>query len=133
MIDKVDHLGIAVKNLDEALKFFQEVLGLKCEKIEHFGGMKIAFLPVGDSEVELLEDETPQGAIAKFIEKRGEGLQHVALRVKNIREALQAMKEKGIPLIDQEPRPGAGGGLIAFLHPKATHGVLVEFCQREEG
>ena len=93
--------------------------------------MTTAFLPVGESEVELLESTSPDGPIAKYLEKRGEGIQHIAFRVENIDAALQELKDKGIRLIDEKPRKGAGGARIAFLHPKATGGVLVELCQRE--
>ena len=92
--------------------------------------MTPAFFPVGESEVELLESTSPDGPVAKFIEKKGQGFQHIAFRVENIEEALKELKEKGIQLIDQVPRIGAGGAKIAFLHPKATGGVLVELCER---
>jgi methylmalonyl-CoA/ethylmalonyl-CoA epimerase len=91
-----------------------------------------AFFPVGESEVELLESTAPDGPIARYLEKKGEGIQHVAFRVKNIESALQELKEKGIRLIDEKPRKGAGGAQIAFLHPKSTNGVLVELCQRDD-
>jgi methylmalonyl-CoA/ethylmalonyl-CoA epimerase len=91
-----------------------------------------AFFPVGDSEVELLESTAPDGPIAKYLEKRGEGIQHIAFRVENIEEALAELKEKGIRLIDEKPRLGAGGAKIAFLHPKSTHGVLIEISERED-
>ena len=90
-----------------------------------------AFFPVGESEVELLESTSPDGPVAKYIEKRGQGIQHVAFRVENVEEALEELKAKGIKLIDQKPRIGAGGAKIAFLHPKATNGVLVELCERD--
>ncbi|MCG8530862.1 MAG: methylmalonyl-CoA epimerase, partial [Desulfovibrionales bacterium] len=112
--------------------FWIDALGLKFEGTETVEEQKVttAFLPVGDSEVELLESTAPDGPVARYIEKRGEGIQHVAFRVENIDEALAELKEKGIPLIDREPRIGAGGARIAFLHPKATSGVLVELCER---
>ncbi|NLW24667.1 MAG: methylmalonyl-CoA epimerase [Clostridia bacterium] len=130
---KVDHIGIAVKNLEESLNFYTEVLGLKNEGIEvvEEQQVKVAFLPCGDSELELLESTTPDGPIAKFIEKNREGIQHIALRVDNIEEALAYLKEKGVRLIDEKPRYGAGGARIAFLHPKATNGVLLELSERE--
>jgi len=131
---KIDHLGIAVPNLDEGKKFWSDVLGLKLEGSETVAEQKVttAFLPVGDSEVELLVSTSPDGPIAKFIEKNGGkgGFQHVAFRVENIEEALAELKEKGVALIDQTPRIGAGGAKIAFLHPKATGGVLVEISER---
>jgi methylmalonyl-CoA/ethylmalonyl-CoA epimerase len=129
MIQKIDHIGIAVSDLDEALKFYCDTLGLKVEKTEEFQGMKIAFIPIGDTEFELLQPTDPNGAIAKFIEKRGEGIQHVALRVENVEKSLEEMKAKGLRVIDEKPRPGAGGASIAFFHPKSTGGVLLEICQ----
>ncbi|MDK2824679.1 MAG: methylmalonyl-CoA/ethylmalonyl-CoA epimerase [Clostridia bacterium] len=129
---KVDHIGIAVKNLDESLKFYTEVLGLKCEGTEVVEEQKVrvAFLPCGDSELELLESTSPDGPIARFIEKNGEGIQHIALRVENIERALEYLKEQGVRLIDEKPRYGAGGAKIAFLHPKTTKGVLLELSER---
>ena len=128
MVNKVDHIGIAVENLDEALKFYEETLGIKCtsKEVVEDQKVKVAFLPIGDTEVELLESTDENGAIAKFIEKRGQGVQHIAYRVDNIEEAIAEMKGKGIRMIDEEPRYGAGGAKIAFLHPKSTFGVLIE-------
>jgi methylmalonyl-CoA/ethylmalonyl-CoA epimerase len=129
---KIDHLGIAVNSINDGKNFWSDVLGLKFEGAETVQEQKVttAFFPVGESEVELLESTSPDGPVAKFIEKKGTGFQHVAFRVENIDEALAELKEKGIQLIDQKPRIGAGGAKIAFLHPKATGGVLVELCQR---
>jgi len=132
MVKKVDHIGIAVANLDETLKLYEEVLGLECintEVVEE-QKVKVAFLPIGDTEVELLESTSPDGPIAKLIEKKGEGVQHIAFRVDNIEEALEEMRQKGMQLIDEKPRYGAGGAKIAFLHPKSTKGVLIELCER---
>ncbi|MEN1760911.1 methylmalonyl-CoA epimerase [Anoxynatronum sibiricum] len=131
---KVDHIGIAVSNLDETLKFYEEVLGMTCTGKEEVADQKVrvAFLPVGDSEVELLESTDPEGPIAKYIDKKGEGIQHIAFRVDNIEEAIANMKEKGIRMIDESPRYGAGGAKIAFCHPKSTGGVLVELSERED-
>jgi methylmalonyl-CoA/ethylmalonyl-CoA epimerase len=131
---KVDHLGIAVRNIDEATRLFQDVLGLESAGSETVEDQKVttAFFPVGDSEVELLESTAPDGPIAKYLDKRGEGIHHMAFRVENLDEALVELKEKGIQLIDEKPRQGAGGARIAFLHPKATHGVLVELCERKD-
>ena len=130
---KIDHLGIAVNRIDDGKKFWTDALGLEFEGTETIEEQKVttAFLPVGESEVELLESTSPDGPIAKYLEKRGEGIQHIAFRVENIDAALEELKEKGIRLIDETPRKGAGGAKIAFLHPKATGGVLVELCQRE--
>ena len=129
---KIDHLGIAVNSISEGKSFWSEILGLKFEGAETVETQKVttAFFPVGESEVELLESTSPDGPVAKFIEKKGTGFQHVAFRVADINAALKELKEKGIQLIDQEPRLGAGGAKIAFLHPKATGGVLVELCER---
>jgi len=129
---KIDHLGIAVNSIDEGKNFWTDVLGLKFEGAETVEAQKVttAFFPVGESEVELLESTAPDGPVAKFIEKKGQGIQHVAFRVDNIDAALEELKEKGIRLIDEKPRMGAGGAKIAFLHPKATQGVLVELCER---
>jgi len=129
---KIDHLGIAVNSIDEGKNFFSDILGLEFEGTETVAEQKVttAFFPVGDSEVELLESTAPDGPVAKYIEKKGEGIQHIAFRVENIEDALSELKEKGIRLIDETPRKGAGGAKIAFLHPKSTHGVLVELCER---
>ena len=130
---KIDHLGIAVHNIEEGQKFWSDVLGLSFEGAETVAEQKVttAFFPVGESEVELLESTAPDGPIAKYIEKKGTGIQHVAFRVADIDAALAELKAKGVQLIDQTPRIGAGGARIAFLHPKATGGVLVELCQRD--
>jgi methylmalonyl-CoA/ethylmalonyl-CoA epimerase len=131
---KIDHLGIAVNSIEEAKKLFHDILGLKFEGTETVEEQKVttAFFPVGDSEVELLESTAPDGPIAKYLEKRGEGIQHIAFRVDNLDHALAELKDKGIRLIDEKPRKGAGGAKIAFLHPKSTHGVLIELSERED-
>jgi methylmalonyl-CoA/ethylmalonyl-CoA epimerase len=130
---KVDHIGIAVKSLDETLKFYQEMLGLELHGTEvvEEQKVKVAFLPVGDTEVELLESTDPEGPIAKFIDKKGEGIQHIAFKVPNIEEAIAELMAKGVKMIDEKPRYGAGGAKIAFCHPKSTNGVLVELSERE--
>ena len=130
---KIDHLGVAVKSIDNGKNFWSDVLGLKFAGSETVEAQKVttAFFPVGESEVELLESTADDGPVARYIDKKGEGIQHVAFRVENIEEALAELKAKGIRLIDEEPRLGAGGAKIAFLHPKATSGVLVELCQRD--
>lgn len=129
---KIDHLGIAVNSIGEGKNFWSDVLGLEFEGAEEVAEQKVntAFFPVGESEVELLESTAPDGPVAKFIDKKGTGFQHVAFRVADIDAALEELKEKGIQLIDQTPRRGAGGARIAFLHPKATGGILVELCER---
>jgi methylmalonyl-CoA/ethylmalonyl-CoA epimerase len=130
---KIDHLGIAVNSIEEGKNFWKDILGLEFEGAETVAEQKVttAFFPVGESEVELLESTAADGPVAKYIEKRGQGIQHVAFRVENIEAALAELKEKGVRLIDETPRRGAGGARIAFLHPKATNGVLVELCERE--
>ena len=133
MVLKVDHIGIAVANLDESLKLYTETLGLKLHGTETVAEqkVKVAFLPLGDTEIELLESTEPDGPIAKFIETKGQGIQHIAFKVENIEKALEECREKGLRLIDEKPRYGAGGAKIAFLHPKSTNGVLIELCQRD--
>lgn len=130
---KVDHIGIAVKDLAEAKKFYTEILGIKAmgEEVVEQQKVKVCFIPCGDSELELLESTSPDGPIAKFIEKNGQGIQHLALRVDNIETTLADLKEKGVRLIDEKPRYGAGGASIAFVHPKATGGILLELSQRK--
>jgi methylmalonyl-CoA/ethylmalonyl-CoA epimerase len=129
---KVDHIGIAVKNLAEAKQFYSEVLGLTVlgDEVVEQQKVKVCFIPCGDSEVELLESTTPDGPVAKFIEKHGEGIQHLALRVDSIENALADLKGKGVRLIDEVPRYGAGGANIAFVHPKASGGILLELSER---
>jgi len=132
-IEHIDHIGIAVKDLETAGKFYTDILGIKMKEVETVAEqkVKVAFLPITDSEIELLESTEPDGPIAKFISSRGEGIQHLAFRVKNIEDALQELKDKGVRLIDEKSRKGAGGARIAFIHPKETNGVLVEICERE--
>ena len=129
---KIDQLGIAVNRIEDGKNFWVDALGLEFEGSETVEEQKVttAFFPVGESEVELLESTAPDGPIAKFLEKKGQGIHHVAFRVENVEEALAELKEKGIRLIDEKPRMGAGGAKIAFLHPKATNGILVELCER---
>ncbi|MBN2259341.1 MAG: methylmalonyl-CoA epimerase [Clostridiales bacterium] len=130
---KVDHIGIAVKNLDETLEFYTDVLGLEVQgsEIVEEQKVRVAFLPIGDSEIELLESTDPDGPIARFIEKNGEGIQHIAFKVDDIEEAIEHMKAKGMRMIDEQPRYGAGGAKIAFVHPKSSNRVLVELTQRD--
>jgi methylmalonyl-CoA epimerase len=130
---KIDHVGIAVKNLEESLDFYESILGIKAQGTEEVAEqkVKVAFLPCGDSELELLESTSEDGPVARYIEKNGEGVQHIAIRVDDIESALAELKERGIRLIDETPRYGAGGASIAFVHPKATNGVLLELCQRD--
>jgi methylmalonyl-CoA epimerase len=129
----VDHIGVAARSVDESLKFYTEMLGLEVAGTEEVAEQKVrtAFLPVGESEIEILESTASDGPIAKYIEKSGEGIQHIALRVADIEAALEELKSKGVRLIDETPRLGAGGIKIAFVHPKATKGILLELCQRD--
>lgn len=129
----VDHIGIAVKSIDEALKFWEDTLGIKCHGVEEVADQKVktAFLPIADTEVELLEGTSPESPVSKFIEAKGEGIHHLAIRVDNLEAALEELKAKGVRLIDEKPRLGAGGAKIAFLHPKATGGILLELSERE--
>lgn len=127
----IEHIGIAVKNLDESIKFYEDVLGLKCYSIEEVKDQKVktAFFKVGQTKIELLESTDPEGPIGKFIEKKGEGIHHLAFHVKDLQNALKETESKGVKLIDASPRKGAEGLNIAFLHPKSTNGVLTEFCE----
>jgi methylmalonyl-CoA/ethylmalonyl-CoA epimerase len=127
----LDHVGIAVKDLGEALAFYRDALGLEITAPEEVASqrVRVRFLPVGEAALELLEPTAPDSPIAKYLEKRGAGLHHVALRVDDIRAALAELKARGVRLIDEQPRPGAHNSLVAFLHPASTHGVLVELKQ----
>lgn len=133
-LTQIEHIGIAVKDLKNSIKFYEEVFGLKCYKIEEVENQKVktAFLKVGETKIELLESTSPDGPIAKHIEKRGEGFHHITYEVENLREALEEAESEGIQLIDREPRKGAEGLNIAFLHPKSTQGVLIELCEKPE-
>jgi methylmalonyl-CoA/ethylmalonyl-CoA epimerase len=127
----IEHIGIAVKNLEESIKYYEGVLGLKCYSVEEVTDQKVktAFFKVGQTKIELLESTDPDGPIGKYIEKKGEGIHHLAFHVNDIQNALDEAKEKGIRLIDEKPRSGAEGLDIGFLHPKSTNGVLTEFCE----
>ncbi len=130
----IEHIGIAVKNLDKAIGYYEEVLGLKCYAIEEIKDQKVrtAFFKVGQTKIELLESTNSDGPIGRFIEKRGEGVHHIAFNVKNLPEKLKEVANKGIQLIDEVPKKGAEGLDIAFLHPKSTFGVLTEFCEHKK-
>ncbi len=129
-VTHIEHLGIAVNSIEEALPFYENILGLKCYAVEEVADQKVktAFLKVGQTKIELLESTDPEGAVGKFIEKRGEGIHHLAFAVEGLADALKEAEEKGIRLIDANPRKGAEGLNIAFLHPKSTIGVLTELC-----
>lgn len=130
-ISHIEHIGIAVKNLDESIAYYENVLGFKCYAVEEVKEQKVktAFFMVGQTKLELLESTDPEGPIGKFIEKKGEGVHHLAFATQNLEGALSEMEEKGVTLIDKTPRNGAEGLSIAFLHPKSTRGVLTELCE----
>ena len=132
MIKHISHIGIAVKDLDEGIAFYQK-MGLELEAIEEVPSqkVKVAFFPCGVTRIELLAATAEDSPIAKFIEKKGEGIQHIAFAVDELPKALSEAEKKGIQLIDKEPRPGAHGADIAFLHPKSSLGVLIEFCKEK--
>ena len=130
-LSHIEHIGIAVKSLDEAIPFWEKQLGMKCYSIEEVKEQKVrtAFFKIGQSKIELLESTEPDGPIGKFIEKRGEGIQHLAIAVEGLQENLTELEGNGVQLIDKAPRKGAEGLDIAFLHPKSTFGVLLELCE----
>jgi methylmalonyl-CoA/ethylmalonyl-CoA epimerase len=132
LFEKVDHIGIAVKDLEKAMSFYRDQIGLVCKGTEvvEEQKVKVAFFPVGESKIELLESTEPAGPVGKYIEKKGEGIHHLSFRVTNIEEKIEQLKEQGVTLIDEKPRYGAGGARIAFLHPKSTGGILIELCER---
>jgi len=131
-ITHIEHIGIAVNNLDEAIPYYENVLGLKCYAIEEVADQKVktAFFMVGQTKIELLESTDPEGPIGKFIEKKGPGVHHLAFAVDNVNEALTEIGSKGVQLIDKAGRKGAEGMNIGFLHPKSTLGVLTEICSK---
>ena len=128
---KIDHIGIATRGIEDALAFYRDALGLDVAETEEVASQKVrvAMLPIGESRIELLEATTEDSPIARFLEKRGPGIHHIAVRVDDIRVALANLKQKGARLIDEEPRKGAGGCLVAFVHPSSTGGVLLELVQ----
>ena len=130
MIQKIHHIGIVVRNLEEALRFYRDVLGLHVHKqdVIQDQGVKAALLPLGESEIELLEPILPDTGVARFLERRGEGMHHVCFQTGDIQDELAGLKSRGVELIDQQPRRGLAG-LICFLHPRANRGVLVELAQ----
>jgi len=134
MFKKIDHLGIAVEDLQEAVRLYRDILGLEYagEEVVAEQKVKTAFFPLGENSIELLEPTSPDSPIAKFMEKKGAGIHHIALRVDDVAQAIAEMKAKGMRMIDEVPRNGAHGAKIAFIHPKSTPGVLVELCQRNQ-
>ncbi|MEH7383084.1 methylmalonyl-CoA epimerase [Bacillus sp. JJ1533] len=132
MINKIDHIGIAVSSIENSLPFYTNVLNLQVEGIEEVESEKVrvAFIKIGESKLELLEPLSPESPIAKFIEKRGEGIHHIALGVSSIEERIQEIKEQGIRMLADEPKFGAGGAKIVFMHPKSTGSILYELCEK---
>ena len=132
MLKHIDHLGIAVDNLNDSMHLYEDILGLECHGQETVEDQRvnIAFFKVGDTKIELLESTCPDGPIARHINTRGQGIQHIAYRVADIETAISDMQAKGIAMLDKTPRIGAGGARIAFLHPKSTNGILIELCER---
>ncbi len=130
-ISHIEHIGIAVANLDEAIPFYEETLGLKCYAVEEVKDQKVktAFFKVGQTKIELLQSTDPEGPVGKFVEKKGQGVHHIAFAVDGLAESLPELEEKGVRLIDKTPRKGAEGLNIGFLHPKSTFGVLTELCE----
>jgi methylmalonyl-CoA/ethylmalonyl-CoA epimerase len=129
----IEHIGIAVKNLDASVNFYEKIMGLKCHNIEEVKEQKVrtAIFKIGESKIELLETTEPDGPIGRFIKDKGEGIHHIALAVKDVQEALDQVKSKGVSLVDNVPRKGAENLNIAFLHPKSTNGVLMELCSEK--
>lgn len=129
----IEHIGIAVKNLDASVNFYENILGIKCHNIEEVKDQKVrtAIFKIGESKIELLETTEPDGPIGRFIKDKGEGIHHIAFAVKDVQEALDEVKSKGVSLVDNVPRKGAENLNIAFLHPKSTHGVLMELCSEK--
>ena len=132
MLTRIDHIGIAVQNIQDALTFYQDALGVKLERVESEEGGRtdVAFLPVGESDVELVEPKDTDSGLAKYLAKRGEGIHHICFEVDDINEALARLKAHGAQLIDETPRRNARGQQYAFVHPKSTHGVLIELYQK---
>lgn len=132
MIYKIDHIGVAVKSIEKSLNFYSSSLGISCKDTEYIKnqGVKVAFLPLGESEIELLEAVGDSSPVAKFIDKRGEGIHHVAFRVSSVMEEMEKLKKLGIEFIGSCPSYGAGAAKIVFIHPSATGGVLIELCER---
>nr|HID60207.1 methylmalonyl-CoA epimerase [Desulfobacterales bacterium] len=130
-VTKIAHIGIAVADLEATKKFYTDVLGLKVDHEETLEDMKVAFVPVGETNLELIQSTTPDGVIAKYVAKKGEGIHHIAYEVTDISSALEEMKQKGAKLVDEVPRDGAHGMKVAFVHPKSSYGVLTELVCKE--
>jgi methylmalonyl-CoA/ethylmalonyl-CoA epimerase len=132
-IKRLAHIGVAVKEMEEVAKLFTETLPMQMTSTDTVGELKTGFIPVGDTSLELVMSTTPEGVMSKYIEKRGEGIHHLAFEVDDIDQAVAELKAKGVPLTSEEPRPGAHGSRVVFLHPKATHGVLIELVAYRQG
>lgn len=134
MIKRLDHIGIAVQDINDALKFFESALGMKLEHVasEEGGKTDVAFLPIGESEIELVQTYDPESGLGKFLAKRGEGIHHICFEVDDIRAAMARLQENGAQLIDETPRVNASGMQYAFIHPKSAHGVLIELYQKPQ-
>ena len=132
MIQKIAHIGVAVKNIEETEKFYAEVLKMAIHDRENLKDIKAAFIPVGDTAIELLQSTIPEGVINKFIERRGEGIHHIAYQVDDIEKTLEDLKARGVPLIDEKPRRGAHNSKVAFLNPKGSYGVLIELVEPDQ-
>ena len=132
-ISHIEHIGIAVNNLEESIKYYEEVLGLKCYAVEEVVDQKVktAFFLVGDTKIELLESTSPDGPIGKFIEKKGQGIHHIAFAVTDIYSEITRLKSEGFIVLNDTPKKGADNKLVVFLHPKSTHGVLTELCSKK--
>ena len=132
-IKRLAHIGMAVKDVDEVAKVYTDFLPLKMDSKDDVGELKTGFIPVGPTSVELVMSTTEDGVMSKFIAKKGEGIHHIAFEVDDVAGAIEELKAKGVPLTSDEPRPGAHGSKVVFLHPKATHGVLIELVEYPEG
>lgn len=131
MVKRISHVGVAVRNLDDTLRFFEQALDLNPSKRVETSNMKAAFIRVGDGEIELIEPTDPELSLSMFVANKGEGVHHISIEVEDIREAMQELKKRGIQLIDEKPRIGVHGVNIAFLNPQSTKGILIELCERE--
>lgn len=131
MIKKLAHIAVAVRSVDEASRFFAHVLGLRCERTEvvETERAKVAFFPLGETEIELVEGTEKGNPLEKFLEKRGEGIHHICLEVSNLDETMRQLRQAGVALLDEVPRPGADGTRVAFIHPKGAHGILIELVE----
>jgi len=132
MIKNISHIGIAVKDLTETIQFLEEAFALKPAKVVEQQAMRLAFIPVGDSEIELIEPTDPKHSISKFIERRGEGIHHISLEVEEIEKVLEKLKKQKIKLIDEKPRIGAHGVKIAFIDPESAKGITIELCEANQ-